>query len=290
MEEVTKIRALNYRHDFHAGNFADVFKHVVLTRILLYLQRKPAPFRVIDTHAGSGRYDLGGEASGRTREWRGGLGRLDPAAMSESARALIEPYFALAKPARVKASYPGSPAIALALTRPFDRMIFCELHPAALGALKACVGRDSRAKIVALDGYIGLNAFIPPVERRGLVLIDPPFEAEDEFDRLTAALLAAHAKWPEGVVLAWYPIKDRRGGERMAAAIAAAAIPDVLRLELRIDAPSPEGPLVASGLVVVNPPYILEAEMACLLPELARQLGRGRGDARVGRIGPPRSA
>ncbi len=276
---------MNYRHDFHAGNFADVFKHVVLVRILLYLARKPAPFRVIDTHAGSGRYHLAGEAAGRTGEWRGGIARLDPAGLGAEARTLIEPYLALAGPAAGgREPYPGSPALALALCRPFDRILLCELHPAALAALRALVGRDKRAKAVALDGYAGLNAFIPPVERRGLVLIDPPFEAADEFDRLAAALPAAWRKWREGVLMAWFPLKDRRGIERLTAALAGA--PDVLRLEFAVDRPTDGGPLVACGLLVVNAPFVLEAEMACLLPELARQLGQnGLGAARITRVG-----
>ena len=162
-------------------------------------------------------------------------------------------------------------------------MIFCELHPDALGALRACVGRDRRAKVVAIDGYTGLNAFIPPLERRGLVLIDPPFEAEDEFDRLAAAIRAAHAKWREGIVMAWYPIKDRRGPDRLAAALG--ALPDVLRLEFQVDAPRPDGRLVANGLVVVNPPYVLGAEMGAVLPALAHALAPGRGGGRLARIG-----
>ena len=272
---------MNYSHAFHAGNFADVFKHAVLIRILLYLQRKPAPFRVIDTHAGSGRYDLGGAEAGRTHEWHDGIGRLDRAAMGAEACALLDPFLALVEPAKHGAPYPGSPAIALALTRPFDRMIFCELHPRALDALRACVGRDKRAKVIALDGYTGLRAFMPPVERRGLALIDPPFEAENEFERLTAAILAAHRKWREGIILAWHPIKDRRGIEHMVAQLAAGGVDDLLRLELHIDSPRADGRLVASGLIVVNPPFTLHAEMDCLLPELARQLGRGRGASRV---------
>lgn len=278
---------MNYRHDYHAGNFADVFKHVVLVRILLYLQRKPAPFRVIDTHAGSGRYNLGGPAAGRTREWAGGIGRLDPHAMPADARALIEPYLAVAGASVQGAGpYPGSPAIALSLLRKSDRMLFCELHPAALAALEACVGRDRRAKIIGIDGYTGLKAYIPPVERRGLVLVDPPFEAEQEFERLTAALVAAHAKWRDGIFLAWHPIKDRRGAEHLAAGLAQAGISDALRLELHVDTPARDGPLAACGLFVVNPPYRLEAEMACLLPELRRQLGGDRGTFRIDRLGP----
>ena len=275
---------MNYNHAFHAGNFADVFKHAVLTRIIEYLKRKPAPFRLIDTHAGSGGYDLAADAAARTREWRGGIGALDPDAMPQEARALLAPYLAVAEAARQGGRYPGSPALALALARPLDRLLFCELHPAALAKLRACVGRDRRAKVIELDGYTGLNAFIPPVERRGLVLIDPPFEAPDEFDRLTAALVAAHAKWREGIYVAWYPIKDRRGGERLVAALRAAGIADALRLELSVAPPAADGPLASNGLVVINPPFVLEAEAACLLPALARQLGAGSGASVVQKI------
>ena len=279
---------MNYRHEFHAGNFADVIKHAVLARILVYLQRKPAPYRVIDTHAGSGRYDLAGTAPGRTQEWREGIGRLDAPTLGEEARDLLAPYLSVVGDAGRGggSGYPGSPALALALARPFDRLIFCELHPDALAALKRVIGRDKRAKIMALDGYVGLNAFIPPIERRGLVLIDPPFEADAEFDRLAVAIVAAHAKWRDGIILAWHPIKDRRGVERLAAALIEAGISDVLRLEIHVDRPRAEGRLAACGLFVINPPYVLEAEMACLLPELGRQLGAGRGTTWVGGLTP----
>ena len=271
---------VNYAHAFHAGNFADVFKHAVLARIILYLRRKAAPFRVIDTHAGSGRYDLQAEEAGRTEEWRAGIGRLDPASMNAEARNLIEPYYTLADPAKHSATFPGSPAIALALARSFDRMIFCETHPRALSALRDHVGRDKRAKVIALDGYTGLNAFIPPVERRGLVLIDPPFEAAGEFERLTAAILAAHRKWREGIILAWHPIKDRRVVERMAARLAN-EVEDLLRLELHVDKPSANRRLVGNGLIVINAPFTLQAEMNCLLPDLAKQLGMGAGSFHI---------
>lgn len=275
---------MNYRHEYHAGNFADVFKHAILARILLYLMRKPAPFRFIDTHAGSGRYDLEGSEAARTGEWREGIGRVDPAALSEAARALLAPYWELVAAASAgTAAYPGSPALALELLRPGDRMLFCDLHPEALRALKGCVGRDRRAKVMPMDGYAGLLAFLPPVERRGLVLIDPPFEAEGEFARLAAALVGAWRKWREGVFVAWHPLKDRRGPELLAARLRQAGVP-ALRLEFSVDAPRSDGRLVASGLVVINPPFTLEDEAACLLPELARQLGAGRGSARIDRL------
>ncbi len=277
---------MNYRHDFHAGNFADVFKHAILARILLYLMRKSAPLRFIDTHAGSGWYDLGGAEAARTGEWREGIGRVDLDAMDPAARALLAPWWTHAGPAARGADvYPGSPALALALLRPIDRMLFCDLHPQALQALKAGIGRDRRAKVVALDGYAGLKAFLPPVERRGLVLIDPPFEAEGEFATLADALVAAWRKWREGVFVAWHPIKDRRGPELLAARLREAGA-CALRLEFAVSAPQAEGRLAASGLFIVNPPFVLEEEAACLLPELVRQVGAGRGSIRIDRLAP----
>ena len=277
---------MNYRHDFHAGNHADVFKHAVLARILVYLAKKPAPFRVIDTHAGSGRYDLCGQAAQRTGEWREGIGRVEAAAMERRARELLAPYLSVVGAAGMgRAPYPGSPLLTQALLRPFDRMICCETRPEARAALERALGKDNRAKVIDLDGYVALNAFVPPVERRGLVLIDPPFEAADEFARLAAALVGAHRKWAGGTYAAWYPVKDRRGPEQLAAALVGAGLEDVLRLELAVGPRGGrEGPLNVSGLMVVNPPYVLGDEAACLLPVLARQLGAGRGSSLVERL------
>lgn len=270
---------MNYRHAFHAGNFADVFKHAVLARILAYLVRKPAAFRVIDTHAGDGIYDLAGAEAEKTAEWRGGIGRLSEAELPGRVKDLLDPYLAIVKPhlAEARPRYPGSPALAAALLRPQDKMIFCEAHPQAVLALKACVGRDRRAKVIAIDGFTGLRAFLPPVERRGLVLIDPPFEAKDEFTRILAGMEAALRKWPTGCYVIWLPIKDRVAVapfyRKMGALIASAGVRDALRLELWIDWPKPEGPLAANGLVIINPPHVLEAEVRLLLPCLANVMG-----------------
>ena len=277
---------MNYRHDFHAGNFADVFKHAILTRILLYLMRKPAAFRFIDTHAGSGRYDLDSAEAGRTQEWRGGIGRLGLDTMDEAVRDLLAPYLDIVGAAAMgEGFYPGSPALALALMRPVDRMLFCDLHPDALEALKTTVGRDRRAKVVAIDGYAGLNAFLPPVERRGLVLIDPPFEKDDEFERLADGLIAAWRKWRDGVFMAWHPIKSRRGVELLVRRLGEAGV-TALRLEFQIDDPGPTRKLASNGLVIINPPFALEQEVACLLPALVRLLASGHGDFRIGWIKP----
>ena len=170
---------MNYRHAFHAGNFADVVKHAVLVRMLVHLRQKPAAFRVIDTHAGAGLYDLGGAEALRSGEWRDGIGRLLAAPIGEQARALLAPYLdALASfnSAGRLASYPGSPALVRAFLRPQDRLIACELEPNAAAALARHLSGDRRSKAVAIDGWTALNAYVPPMERRGLVLIDPPFE------------------------------------------------------------------------------------------------------------------
>lgn len=267
---------MNYRHAFHAGNFADVFKHVVLTRILTYLTRKESAFRVIDTHAGEGLYGLSGVAAEKTAEWQQGIGRLlraetpAPAAVA----ALLAPYLAIVADMMRGESphYPGSPMLAAALLRAQDRMIFCEAHADAVAALKTHLGRDRRAKIIAIDGFLGLAAYVPPVERRGLVLIDPPFEAKDEFDRIVEGIETALKKWPTGSYMVWFPIKDRSLVARFyrdIGAVISAAARDAIRIELWIDRIEKAGPLIGNGLLLINPPYVLEEEAGLILPYLA---------------------
>ena len=269
---------MNYQHRFHAGNFADVFKHVLLTRVLLYLTQKAAPLRYIDTHAGAGLYDLGEAAAQRTGEWRGGIGRLIRAATTPECGALLAPYLALLGAPRLDgslAAYPGSPALAQSLLRAGDRMTLCEVQPQVLPELRASLGRDRRVKCLELDGYVGLKAFIPPRERRGLALIDPPFEEADEFERLAQALIGARAKWPGGVYLAWYPLKALRAADRLAAQIAATQPGSSLRIELLVASPDADGRRLAGcGMIVLNPPYTLAAQCMVILPELCRILGQ----------------
>src|SRR5437868_3009455 len=217
---------MNYRHAFHAGNFADVLKHIVLTRILLYLQEKPAAFRVIDTHAGAGRYDLTGSEAERSGEWRTGIARIMQARFSEKALPLVAPYLDIVRAFNAKAelkAYPGSPLIARALLRPQDRLTACEIEPGARKALIDALRRDTQARVVDLDGWTALNAFVPPNERRGLVLIDPPFEAKDEFERLADGFGEAFRKWPTGSYLIWYPVKSRRAADLLARYVAESA-------------------------------------------------------------------
>ena len=210
---------MNYRHAFHAGGFADVIKHIALTRILLYLQEKPAAFRVIDTHAGAGRYDLEGDEARRGGEWLTGIARVMQARFSESALPLVKPYLDIVRafnPDNTLKVYPGSPLIARALLRPQDRLTACELEPSARKKLIEALRRDAQARVVDLDGWTALPAFVPPNERRGLVLIDPAFEAKDEFERLADGFTAAFQKWPTGsylhLVSRQKPTRDRRTG------------------------------------------------------------------------------
>lgn len=273
---------MNYRHAFHAGNFADVLKHVVLTRILIYLQEKPAPFRVIDTHAGAGRFDLSGPEASRTGEWKKGIARVQAAEPPIVVAPLLAPYLgaiATCNPSHGSegelgsCDYPGSPLVALHLMRPQDRLIACEIEPAVANILVRNLTGDERAKVIAIDGYVALNAYVPPKERRGLVLIDPPFERPDEFSSLLHAIVTAWRKWPTGIYLLWYPLKDRRRVATFSRELARVVTRKVLRVELDIGA-GMDG-LRAAGLIIINPPWRLADELTILLDWLAPILAQG---------------
>ncbi len=274
---------MNYRHAFHAGNFADVIKHIVLVRILLHLQEKPAAFRVIDTHGGAGLYDLEGDEARRGGEWLTGIARIMQARFSEAALPLMKPYLDIVRafnPSNVLKAYPGSPLIARALLRPQDRLTACELEPGARKQLIHALRRDAQARVVDIDGWTALPAYVPPNERRGLVLIDPAFEAKDEFDRLAERFAAAFEKWPTGSYLLWYPAKSRRATDELAARVAqtvASVKPPgkCLRLEFSVAPQTSETALTSSGLLIVNPPWTLQAELKIILPELEKPLGQG---------------
>jgi 23S rRNA (adenine2030-N6)-methyltransferase len=274
---------MNYQHAFHAGNFADVHKHAVLARILVHLRYKSAAFRIIDTHAGAGCYDLLDDAATRGGEWHNGierLWRLATGADSEAAAFggvgdLLAPYLDIVRatnPGGALRTYPGSPLIVLGLLRPQDRLIACELEPRAAALLAAALRSKRQAKAVAIDGWTALGAYVPPKERRGLVLVDPPFEEGNDFARLSAALAEAHRKWPTGIYLLWYPIKDRGGPDALARRLKKLAIPKIVRCEITLGPSRADAGLLGSGLIVVNPPYGLVDELRRLLPGLCRML------------------
>jgi 23S rRNA (adenine2030-N6)-methyltransferase len=276
---------MNYRHAFHAGNFADVLKHAVLCRVLAHLAAKESPFRAIETHAGAGAYDLAGEAASRTQEWRQGIGRLIEQPLAGKAGQLLEPYLALVRAENQAGAvklYPGSPLITRAFCRQRDRMIFCERQAEEYAALARACKSDRRAKTVEIDGWTALKAYLPPKERRGFVLVDPPFEEPGEFERLRDGLAEGVRRWPSGIFLLWYPIKDEREVRLFERRLGKLEIPKTLRIEFAIDKPRMEGALGACGMIIVNPPWTLEKELKTILPALALRLGRdGRGRYRL---------
>ena len=274
---------MNYRHAFHAGGFADVIKHIVLVRILLHLQEKPAAFRVIDTHAGAGLYELTSDEARRGGEWLTGIARLMQARLSEATATLVKPYLDIIRafnPERDLKAYPGSPLIARALLRPQDRLTACEIEPKARKRLVDGLRRDTQARVVDLDGWVALPAFVPPKERRGLVLIDPSYEQKDEFERLAEGFTQAFLKWPTGSYLLWYPVKSRRAADKLAQHVAEAvgAGPSpgkCLRLEFSVAPQAAGAALASAGLLIVNPPWTLLGELKSILPELQKPLGQG---------------
>ncbi len=273
---------MNYRHAFHAGNFADCMKHALLVWLLRAMARKPAGFLALDTHAGIGRYDLAGSEAGRTGEWRGGIARL--LAARDSGAALPEGIVDFLGLIDRLGLYPGSPALIRALLRPADRLVCCELHPEDHAALRGVMRGEGQVAVHLRDGYEAMRAFLPPAERRGLVLIDPPYERGDEFARLTEALRQGHGKFPSGVYAAWYPIKHRAPSRAFHGAIAEAGLRDVVAAELLLREPTDADRLNGCGLMVVNPPWRFMAEAEPLLAALSEAFGEADGGFRIVRV------
>ena len=274
---------MNYRHVFHAGNHADVFKHAALTLILEHLAAKPQPFAVIDTHAGVGAYDLTSEAARRTREYEAGVALVfgRPLAAAPAYAALL----AAMNPDGL-AHYPGSPEIAVQMLRAQDRLMLCELHAADAAALKARYRADPRVHVHRRDGYEAATALAPFPERRGLVLIDPPYEAPGEAARVAATLAAALKKWPTGIFCAWHPIKDHGVGDALAAAARASGFPKALRAEF-LAYPMDGVGMAGGGLLIANAPWKLDDKLEALCKELHPILGEGHGSWRVEWVTPP---
>jgi 23S rRNA (adenine2030-N6)-methyltransferase len=261
--------------------------------MLVYLRAKEKPFRVIDTHAGLGTYDLGSSEAERTGEWRDGIGRLLGDARPSLDPALAEflaPYLEAVSVWRAEhgpSTYPGSPAVIRHFLRPDDRLIAVEAHERSFAKLARVFPTGSRAKALHLDGYTAWGAYVPPKERRGLVVVDPPYEAQDEFEHVALGLDMATRKWPSGMTLIWHPVKDRALVRRFAERLDSLALDDMWRLELDVGAPVEErAGLSACGLILVNPPWTLPKELQSALPPLAKLLARGpRPNAFIRRIG-----
>ena len=242
-------------------------KHAILVWLGRAMGRKPAPFCCLDTHAGAGRYDLESGPAARTGEWQAGIARLLDAPVPALAAYL--------EMVRSRGLYPGSPSIARALLRPGDRLVCCELHPDDAAALRGVFRGDRQVQVHRRDGWEALGALLPPPERRGLVLIDPPYEEPCELARLARALRAALGRFPTGVYAAWYPIKHRAPVRAFHAAVAESGLRDVVAAELLLREPLDPGRLNGCGLLVVNPPWRFEAEVPPVLAALHAGLGSG---------------
>ncbi|MEJ8472649.1 23S rRNA (adenine(2030)-N(6))-methyltransferase RlmJ [Roseibium algae] len=271
---------MNYRHAYHAGNIGDVLKHAVFSRLILYFQRKDKPFRIIDTHAGIGGYDLTSEETQKTGEYRDGIAKVLDAAIPEDVDAILSPWLNLIRqenPTGKLAHYPGSPLLARKLMRSIDRLTLTELHPADFETLAKCFAGDHQVKTIHLDGWLALGSFLPPKEKRGLVMIDPAFEQAYEFDRMAEAIIKGWRKFTTGTYACWYPLKDRRGLADFHNALREAGVKDVLTLELKIGKSGPDTIMLGSGMTIINPPFTLADEMQIVLPWLADTLHKGHG-------------
>jgi 23S rRNA (adenine2030-N6)-methyltransferase len=270
---------MNYRHIYHAGNFADVLKHAVLARLIDYLKQKDKPFRVIDTHAGIGVYDLSSEEAQKTGEWVDGIGRLIDQPLPAAVAPLLAPYFDTVRSLNPDGGirfYPGSPKITRLLLRQEDRLSLMELHPADYEVLAENFAGDFQTRVTHLDGWLALKAHLPPKEKRGLLLVDPPFEIEGEYRRLVDGLAKAHRRFPGGVYCLWYPLKNGAPISEFHQALEDLEIPRILCAELSVKSERETTGLSGSGLIVVNPPYTLKGELDVLLPFLKDTLAQDR--------------
>ena len=242
---------MNYRHAYHAGNFADCFKHALLVALLDSLARKPSPYFVLDTHAGAGGYDLEAEAARRTDEATPGIRRL-----LQQPSPVLGRYLGLVEQLGL---YPGSPALIRAFMREGDRLTCCELHPEDVTTLRRRFHRNSHVEVHERSGWEALGALLPPREKRGLVFIDPPFEARDEFSTLTDGLRRGHARFGHGMFAGWYPVKKMAAVREFHAGLASSGIPDIVSVELHLRETTNPDRLNGCGLIVINPPYKFES-------------------------------
>lgn len=268
---------MNYRHIYHAGNFADVFKHIILSRIIVYLQRKDTPFRILDTHAGIGLYNLTNELSIKTQEWFYGVKKFLPELpkLSEAELNILRPWLDVITSINNTdelTMYPGSPLISRKLLRKQDRLSAIELHPHDVLKLKKLFAGDYQTKVIHLDGWLALNSQLPPKEKRGIILIDPPFEQKNEFDVIVERVKQALSKFRHGVYAIWYPIKHYNLVEKFIKNMQQLDLPETLVLEICRERSSDTPTLDGCGMMVINPPYVLEQEIKVISPLLEKQL------------------
>lgn len=263
---------LSYRHSFHAGNHADVLKHSVQSLIIEVLKEKDKPFLYLDTHAGAGRYLLSGEHAERTGEYLDGIARLW---QQNDIPELLAPYLQAVRdlnPSGQLKYYPGSPLIARHLLRPKDQLLLTELHSSDFPLLRNEFQKDARAHVTRGDGYQQLKAKLPPISRRGLILIDPPYELKTDYQAVVQGIQEGYRRFATGTYALWYPVVLRQQIKRMIAELQATEIRKILQIELGVRPDSDQRGMTASGMIVINPPWKLADQMATLLPWLEKIL------------------
>ncbi len=280
---------MNYRHAYHAGNFADVLKHAVLALIIEHLKQKPQPFRVVDLHAGIGLYDLSGVEAGKTGEWREGIGRLLAAPPPEDVAAVLAPYLDAVRsfngapvPNGQIQFYPGSPLLARQLMRPGDQLVANELHAGDAEILKQCLHKMPGTKVMNLDAWQAVKSLLPPRERRGVVLIDPPFELANEFEAIEEGLGEGLRRFATGVYMIWYPVKDPARVTRFLRQIKGLGIGKLLNVSLSVAARDAAAGLTETGVLIVNPPFRLKSQIELFLPYFVKALATGPGGPGAG--------
>ncbi len=263
---------LSYRHSFHAGNHADVLKHTVQSLILESLKEKEKPFLYLDTHAGAGRYKLSGEHAERTGEYLEGIARIW---QQDDLPEELEPYIRAVKAYNQSGQlryYPGSPLIARHLLREQDSLQLTELHPSDFPLLRAEFQKDGRARVERADGYMQLKSKLPPVSRRGLILIDPPYEIKTDYQDVVKGISEGYKRFATGTYALWYPVVMRQQIKRMVRDLEETGIRRILQIELAVRPDSDQRGMTASGMIVINPPWKLEQQMANALPWLHKTL------------------
>jgi 23S rRNA (adenine2030-N6)-methyltransferase len=264
---------LSYRHSFHAGNHADVLKHLTEIAILDYLLQKDKPLCYHDTHAGAGLYSLQSSQAQKTAEYTEGIGKLWH---YQPQSPLLGKYLDLVKQLNPDGElnfYPGSPKIAAMLLRPTDQLQATELHPSDFPLLQSQFLHRRLTRIENIDAFAGIKAMLPPLVKRGLVLIDPPYELKTEYQDLVKSLQEAYRRFPQATYAIWYPVIERSSIEAFIAAIVATGIKNQLRIEFNLHADSPGHGMTGSGMLVINPPYTLAENLTPALSEVQQQLG-----------------
>ena len=264
---------LSYRHSFHAGNFADVIKHIVLVEILEYLTKKDSPFEYVDTHAGAGLFNLKSSEAQKLQEFGNGIGKLKSENFPE-----LKAYFDVIRSCNKSGAlsfYPGSPMIARYFLRPQDRAWLFELHPKDYRLLRDYMNPGKKIRVSCEDGLAGMTTLLPPASRRGLTLIDPSYEIKSDYDQVVDNVVKAHKKFSTGIYAIWYPVVDRSRIERMERKFIKSGIKNIQRFEVGVAADSADGGMTSSGMIIVNPPWMLFEKMSGLLPKLAETLANG---------------